>query len=88
MSLHYYIGTSGWHYEHWQGRFYPEKLTKAKWLEFYATNFTTVEFNNSFYWLPSEVAFAAWRDFPPANFIFAMKVSRLAITCRLQCRRA
>ena len=36
MPLQYYIGTSGWHYEHWRGRFYPEKLTKAKWLEFYA----------------------------------------------------
>ena len=35
MSL-YYIGTSGWHYDHWRHRFYPEKLAKAKWLEFYA----------------------------------------------------
>jgi len=22
MSLHYYIVTSGWHYDHWQDRFY------------------------------------------------------------------
>jgi len=76
MSLPYYIGTSGWHYEHWRNRFYPEKLTKAKWLEFYATHFATVELNNSFYHLPSETAFANWRDSSPANFIFAVKVSR------------
>ena len=76
MPLHYYIGTSGWHYDHWRSRFYPEKLTKPKWLEFYATNFTTVELNNSFYRLPSEAAFATWRDSSPANFIFAVKVSR------------
>ncbi len=76
MSAVYYIGTSGWHYEHWRGRFYPEKLAKAKWLEFYATHFTTVELNNSFYRLPSEAAFAHWRDSSPANFIFAVKVSR------------
>ena len=76
MALHYYIGTSGWHYDHWRHRFYPEKLTKTKWLEFYATNFTTVELNNSFYKLPSEVAFATWRDSSPANFTFAVKVSR------------
>ncbi len=41
--MQYYIGTSGWHYEHWRGRFYPEKLTRAKWLEFYAGHFTAVE---------------------------------------------
>jgi len=76
MSLPYYIGTSGWHYEHWRNRFYPEQLTKAKWLEFYATHFATVELNNSFYHLPSETAFANWRDSSPANFIFAVKVSR------------
>jgi len=76
MALHYYIGTSGWHYDHWRTRFYPEKLAKPKWLEFYASNFTTVELNNSFYKLPSEAAFAAWRDSSPANFTFAVKVSR------------
>ena len=74
--MQYYIGTSGWHYEHWRGRFYPEKLTKAKWLKFYASHFTTVELNNSFYRLPSEAAFATWRDSSPANFTFAVKVSR------------
>ena len=76
MSLHYYIGTSGWHYDHWRDRFYPEKLIKAKWLEFYASHFTTVELNNSFYRLPSEAAFTTWRDSSPANFTFAVKVSR------------
>jgi len=44
----YYIGTSGWHYEHWRGLFYPEKLPKSKWLEFYVDQFNTVEVNNSF----------------------------------------
>lgn len=76
MSLHYYIGTSGWHYSHWQDRFYPKTLTKAKWLEFYASHFTTVELNNSFYRLPSETTFTTWHDSSPANFIFAVKVSR------------
>jgi len=76
MSLQYYIGTSGWHYDHWRHRFYPEKLTKAQWLEFYASHFTTVELNNSFYRLPSEAAFANWHDSSPANFTFAVKVSR------------
>ncbi len=76
MPVRYYIGTSGWHYEHWKGRFYPEGLEKAKWLEFYATHFATVELNNSFYRLPSEAAFSTWRDSSPDGFLFAVKVSR------------
>ncbi len=79
MSAHYYIGTSGWHYDHWRGIFYPEKLAKAKWLGFYAGHFATVELNNSFYRLPSEAAFAAWRDSSPVNFTFAVKLSRFII---------
>jgi uncharacterized protein YecE (DUF72 family) len=74
--LQYYVGTSGWHYDHWRYLFYPDKLPKAKWLEFYASHFTTVELNNSFYRLPSEEAFTAWRNSSPANFTFAVKVSR------------
>ena len=70
------MGTSGWHYEHWRDRFYPRELVKAKWLEFYASQFTTVELNNSFYRLPSEAAFANWYESSPANFVFAVKVSR------------
>lgn len=71
-----FIGTSGWHYEHWRGIFYPAELAKAKWLEFYARHFTTVELNNSFYRLPSEDAFAGWYQSTPTNFTFAVKVSR------------
>ena len=61
MPLGYYIGTSGWHYDHWRDRFYPRKLTKAEWLEFYAHHFTTVELNNSFYRLPREIVKGAWQ---------------------------
>jgi len=73
---HYFMGTSGWHYDHWRGKFYPAKLARAKWLEFYAGYFSTVELNNSFYRLPSETAFANWRESSPGDFTFAVKVSR------------
>jgi uncharacterized protein YecE (DUF72 family) len=76
MLMKYYVGCSGWHYEHWRGLYYPRELTKPEWLQFYARQFTTVELNNSFYKLPSEKAFTAWRESTPNNFIFAVKVSR------------
>lgn len=72
----YYIGCSGWHYDHWRALYYPEGLPKSKWLQFYAKEFSTVELNNSFYHLPSEKAFVTWRESTPDNFLFAVKVSR------------
>jgi uncharacterized protein YecE (DUF72 family) len=71
-----HIGTSGWHYNHWRGRFYPEKFPAAKMLDFYAQHFGTVEINNSFYRLPPENAVKAWRDSTPRSFHFAIKGSR------------
>jgi uncharacterized protein YecE (DUF72 family) len=70
------IGTSGWHYDHWIGRFYPQKMRKENWLEFYAQHFDTVEINNTFYHLPREQTMVHWRDKVPANFLFAVKASR------------
>jgi len=76
ISINYRIGCSGWYYDHWRGLFYPEALPKAKWLQFYAQRFNTVELNNSFYHLPSEKAFITWKESTPNNFTFAVKVSR------------
>jgi len=72
----YYIGTSGWHYDDWRGKFYPEKLPKNRWLDFYTQHFPTVELNYTFYRLPTEKAVTAWYDSSPADFFFAVKVSR------------
>lgn len=71
-----YIGTSGWSYPHWEGIFYPEGLTKRKWLEFYTGHFNTVELNSSFYHLPKESTFSDWYERTPKGFLFAVKVSR------------
>lgn len=70
------IGTSGWVYQHWRGPFYPPSLPLKRWFEFYARHFTTVEINNTFYRLPSEAAFDAWRDQAPSGFVYALKASR------------
>jgi uncharacterized protein YecE (DUF72 family) len=71
-----YVGTSGWHYAHWRGPFYPEKLPPSRMLEFYARSFRTVELNNTFYRLPVPTGLAAWRSTAPRGFCFAVKGSR------------
>lgn len=76
MTAEIRIGTSGWHYRHWLGPFYPPKLPSREMLPYYLGLFDTVEINNSFYRLPLESALAAWRDSTPPNFRFALKGSR------------
>lgn len=71
-----HIGTSGWHYDHWMGPFYPDGVSKREFLSFYADRFETVEINNSFYHLPSPDTFDQWRQTAGKGFIFAVKASR------------
>lgn len=71
-----YIGTSGWHYKHWVGAFYPEETKDAGQLAYYMKFFKTVEINNSFYRLPSPETFKDWRKAVPDDFIFSVKASR------------
>ncbi len=76
MAAEIRIGTSGYHYKHWVGRYYPEKIRAADMLDFYLRDFDTVELNNTFYRLPPESAFDSWRDAVPHDFLFAVKGSR------------
>ncbi len=71
-----HIGTSGWHYKHWVGPFYPEGTPARGFLAHYVQHFATVEINNTFYRLPKPETMAAWRDEVPKDFRFACKASR------------
>lgn len=70
------IGTSGWDYAHWVGRFYPRSTRPEDFLGSYATRFNSVEINSTFYRLPSVPTLAHWRDGTPDDFVFACKASR------------
>jgi len=70
------IGCSGWMYDDWRGRLYPEKLPKRRWLEEYATSFDTVEVNSTFYRLARRDAVAGWVSQTPPAFEFSVKASR------------
>jgi len=71
-----YIGTSGYYYRHWVGRFYPEKMAMGKWLEYYSKVFNTVELNTTFYHLPRAKTLEGWIKKTPASFLFSVKVHR------------
>ncbi|MDH2413537.1 DUF72 domain-containing protein [Nocardioides sp. CER19] len=70
------IGTSGWTYDHWAGRFYPDGLGRARWRDFYAERFDTVELNASFYRWPGLRPFQGWSRSLPDGFRMSVKASR------------
>jgi uncharacterized protein YecE (DUF72 family) len=76
MNGNIYIGTSGWHYQHWKGTFYPAGTKDTDQFALYLQSFDTVEINNSFYRLPPAETFTAWRKAAPPGFIFSVKASR------------
>lgn len=71
-----FIGTSGWYYQHWYGRFYPQGLSKERLLAYFTQSFNTVELNNTFYHLPQETTVKTWGEKVPEGFVFAVKANR------------
>jgi uncharacterized protein YecE (DUF72 family) len=70
------VGTSGFQYKFWRGRFYPEKCKEADMLGLYAASLPTVEINNTFYRMPKREVLERWASQVPASFRFAIKASR------------
>lgn len=77
MKSNYFLGCSGWYYDNWVGRFYPEKLSKSKWLQYYSKHFNTVEVNNTFYRFPNEKTIKGWFNRTPENFKLTLKANQL-----------
>jgi uncharacterized protein YecE (DUF72 family) len=71
--MHVLCGTSGYNYEPWRGRFYPDDLPKTKMLAYYATRLPAVEINYSFYRRPTEKLLLGWAAQVPERFRFALK---------------
>jgi uncharacterized protein YecE (DUF72 family) len=67
------VGTSGFSYKEWKGKFYPEDLPATEMLPYYAARLSTVEINNTFYRMPSEKTIADWAAEVPVGFRFAIK---------------
>src|SRR3954447_24917163 len=70
------IGTSGWLYAHWRGRFFPPGLPQRAQLSYLAERLPTIEVNGTFYSLTRPSACDAWRAAVPPSFLFAIKGSR------------
>lgn len=75
MRIH--VGTSGYGYGAWKGKFYPPQLPPGEMLRFYAGRLGAVEVNNTFYRMPTGRLLASWAGQVPADFLFALKAPQL-----------
>lgn len=73
----YFLGCSGWYYQDWAEEFYPENLSKSRWLEYYSKQFNTVEINNTFYRFPSEKTVEGWYNKTPEDFKLTLKANQV-----------
>jgi len=72
-----YVGTSGYSYKEWKGKFYPEKISPKEMLRFYSKRLNSVEINNTFYHMPTENVLSSWAGQVPDNFLFALKAPQI-----------
>ena len=72
-----YVGTSGYGYKKWKGKFYPEKISPEEMPRFYSERFGAVEINNTFYRMPKENVLASWAAQVPTDFVFALKAPQV-----------
>ena len=70
------IGTSGYNYPEWKGRFYPSDLPAKQMLPYYAARFPRVEVNYTFYRMPTPKVVAGWAAQVPETFTFTLKAPR------------
>jgi uncharacterized protein YecE (DUF72 family) len=71
--MEYYLGCSGWNYDEWKGRFYPEDLENKYWLSYYSQIFNFVEIESTFYKIPSKLTAPTWMIETPDDFKFTVK---------------
>jgi uncharacterized protein YecE (DUF72 family) len=73
MKIH--VGTSGYAYKEWKGKFYPEKISSKEMLRFYSGRLNTVEINNTFYRMPKESVLTSWGGTGPRGFYIRTEIA-------------
>jgi uncharacterized protein YecE (DUF72 family) len=71
--MNHWIGTSGFQYREWKGKFYPDDLSPAKMLAYYSERFPSTEINATFRRVPTAAALQQWSDSTPEKFRFSFK---------------
>ncbi len=68
------VGTSGWKFDDWAGTFYPLRVPRTKWLEYYASRFPIGEINSTYYRIAGTATYEAIDKRTPGSFEIYAKV--------------
>lgn len=71
------LGTQGWGWQHWVGRFYPPGTKPEQYLAFYSKVFDTVEIDATFYGIPKRTTVLSWANKVTDGFRFAPKMPQV-----------
>ena len=71
-----FIGTSGYYYPGWIGKFYPENMKSSEFLIYYENYFDTVELNSTFYHMPKKTTMKNLRKKLKPDFVVSVKMNR------------
>ncbi len=82
------VGTSGYSYPEWRGRFYPDRLPQERMLAFYAEAFPAVELNSTYYRIPTARMLEAMVRRAAGRLTFAVKAPRELTHDRAQAAEA
>jgi uncharacterized protein YecE (DUF72 family) len=74
-------GTSSWSEKSWVGPFYPKGTAPGDYLNYYATQFTTVEADVTYYRVPDRRLVTGWDDKTPDGFVLSAKFPRSVVHC-------
>ena len=69
-------GTSSWSEKSWVGPFYPPGTPPGDYLAYYATQFSTVEADTTYYRVPTRDLVRGWARKTPDGFVLAAKFPR------------
>jgi len=74
--MHIHVGTSGWMYKDWNGKFYPSEIKGTAQLVYFSSQFKTVEVNSTFYHMPRVSTAEGWYKNTTSDFLFSVKLNR------------
>jgi len=75
------LGTSSWSEKSWVGSFYPDGTRPADMLAYYATVFSAVEADTTYYGVPRPTTVRNWAERTPDGFVMAAKFPRSIVHC-------
>jgi len=71
-----WLGTSGFSYKEWKGKFYPSDISDRDMLRHYASRLNSVEIDSTFYRMPTLKMLEGWNAATPESFRFTIKASQ------------